>query len=273
MIRGLIRGAAVVAARASRLAELAAAATLSRSVLRQGVTATWNDFNPHRDEVLSGLMAWERTAYGMALKPGDRILLIGCGSGRDLIALAEDGYTVVGVDPAPEALRRALFYCAERGVHAPLVEGFFEDHAFDGPFDSIIFSFRSYSLILGRAVRIAALDKARRLLSPGGRVVISYAAGPGTRASGLAVMRAVGWLTRTDVRPEPGDHFYRIAQSPHFGFEHHFAPGELEAEAVAAGCVLLAEPGRGSAIFVDASTASSSHPPMTVANAATSGAP
>ena len=73
----------------------------------------------------------ERAALGRLLGPGTgRCLDLGCGSGVAIPVLAELGWTVVGVDPSEEMLRRARTHGAEV-VRAFGDELPFEDESFD----------------------------------------------------------------------------------------------------------------------------------------------
>ena len=106
---------------------------------------------------------------------GSHVLLIGCGNGRDLIALAARGYTITAVEPSATAIREAQRQLDAHALRAPLVEGFFEDAPIPGTFDLVIFSYYCYALIPVSRRRRDALKKASALLKPGGRIVISHA--------------------------------------------------------------------------------------------------
>ena len=54
------------------------------------------------------------------LGPGDLLLTVGCGQGRQSNRAAEKGYTVIGVDICEEMLRRGKELAAERGVQAKI---------------------------------------------------------------------------------------------------------------------------------------------------------
>lgn len=58
----------------------------------------------------------------LGLKPGDRVLDLGCGAGRHAIELAIRGYEVVGVDVSFTMLEEARKRAAEAGVQLVLLE-------------------------------------------------------------------------------------------------------------------------------------------------------
>lgn len=68
----------------------------------------------------------------------ERILDLGCGSGRHVLALARNGFEVVGLDAAPTGISLAKAWIAEQGDHAQLVLGDlsyplpFRSESFDG---------------------------------------------------------------------------------------------------------------------------------------------
>lgn len=51
------------------------------------------------------------------LKKGDKVLDVGCGSGRDSIFLAEQGFEVWGIDFSEEAIRKAELKCNKDNLH------------------------------------------------------------------------------------------------------------------------------------------------------------
>ena len=63
---------------------------------------------------------------------GGPVLELGCGSGRIAVALAADGYTVVGVDRSPAMLLRARERARAAGVAAEFVSGDLRDFSLGG---------------------------------------------------------------------------------------------------------------------------------------------
>src|SRR5207245_10964267 len=84
-----------------------AAGTLRLHDLRGAIANAWEEFGRSEELIRSGLMPWERALYDRFLKVKDRILVVGCGTGRDLIALLKLGYRVEGLDVGPRAIALA----------------------------------------------------------------------------------------------------------------------------------------------------------------------
>jgi ubiquinone/menaquinone biosynthesis C-methylase UbiE len=115
-----------------------------------------------------------KTVAAMSLRPGDAVLEVGVGSGRNLSylldALGPSG-SVTGVDLSPRMLAEARKLVDRRGaadVH--LIEANAATVEYDRDFDAVLFSL-SYSA-MPADVRPAAVDRAWDRLRPGGRLVI-----------------------------------------------------------------------------------------------------
>jgi SAM-dependent methyltransferase len=215
-----------------------AAGTLSLADLRAAVADRWRAFGEVESERYrdSGLMDWERRLYLSALKPGERVLVVGCGTGRDVIALLRAGFRVDGIDIAPACVDLARRAVASRGLTAWLAAGTLEGVVLPDRYDAVIFSWYCYSYIPGTLDRVRTLRCARAALADGGRILISYVTSDGSRRGRLiALTRAVARLTRSDWRPEPGDVVLLSARGSRVHYEHRFAGDELEAEARTAG--------------------------------------
>lgn len=233
-----LSGLALLLARASTVATYAAAGTLTLEALRRDAQRDWRDFGVGQSDldIASGLFAWEKEFCLPFLKPADRVLVIGCGSGRDLLALLDLGYHAAGLEPVPRCLALTERRLAERGLRAELIAGSIETAPLDPRYDVFLFSWFCYSYIPLRARRVRALEKLRALLPPDGRVLISYIrAQPAPRRSLWRLARAAAWATRSDWRPEYGDVFAARHDNRCIHYEHRFTPAEIEAEAVAAG--------------------------------------
>lgn len=239
--RAMLLGAARWLDHARALCVLLGVATLRLRDVRAGVEDMWSRFVTDPEEIASGLDPAEAAVVARFIGATDRVLVIGCGTGRDVIPLARMGCEVVGVDPVAHAVTTARRELERRGLAASIVEGYFEDASVPGTFDVILFSNLCYSYIPERARRTNVLRKAAGLLSPGGRILVTHlAARSPFRTRRLWSMRAVARLTRSDWRPEAGDHLVPISGArARFGFEHFFAPGELEQEAADAGLLVL----------------------------------
>ena len=226
---------------ASRAVVYSAAGVLRRDSMQRAIAKTWDRFSRTDSVIFSGLMPWEEAWYSRVLKPGDHILLVGCGSGRDLLALLERGYQVDGLDPSQSAIDLARSVLLRRGFSAVLYKGAIEDAAPPGMFDAVIFSWFAYGYIPGRAARISALRGLIPRLKPGARVLISYIpAETPLRSLPIGLTRLVARLTKSDWGPERGDVLGPPSGDRHaIEYEHHFLADELEREATAAGFAVI----------------------------------
>src|SRR3989442_3064642 len=212
-MRGWRNAAFAVLSIAARTLDLAgrallylAAGVLRRHALTEAITRACEEFSRNDAAILAGLMPWEKAWYERVLKPADHILLVGCGTGRDLIALLKLGYRVDGLDISARAIELARRMLEPRRLSAELHIGSIEDVMPPGSFDAVIFSWFCYGYIPQRQARIAVLRNVTPHLRPAGRVLISYVpAERPPRALPIALTRIVARLTRTDWRPELRD--------------------------------------------------------------------
>ena len=223
---------------AGRAATYLAAGALTRDELRSASNRHWETWGVDEGYILSGLMFWEQECYDRFLRPGDTILVLGCGTGRDLIALARRGHEVEGVEPAGRALAVAQQMLDKVELRAKLHHGAIEATDVSGMFDVVIFSWCCYAYIPGSRTRIAVLEKAQAALNPGGRIILFYRAVNRRPALPGRLTRFGAWLTRTDWTPEDGDLVSFVDRSI-VQFEHAFEEAELAAEARAAGLRVL----------------------------------
>ena len=215
---------------------------MDRRDLKAAITQEWLRFGLAQDGDPVALFVWEEALYSRFLQRGDRILLIGCGTGRDLMALLDRGHRVEGLELVPESVTRVRQRLAERDLDAPVHLGDIETVDLSGRYDAFVFSWFCYAYIPQSAQRIRVLRRLAGCLAPGGRILISYvpADTPGPRRA-LRVAHALTRLRRSDWRPEPGDSIAPIGTTmTSVSFQHFFQAGEAEAEARAAGLQVLA---------------------------------
>lgn len=210
-----------------------AAGTLTAADLRAAQIEEWRGFNASDDEIDAGLLPWERRFYAACLTPGERVLLVGCGAGRDLVALLAQGLTVDGLEPIAAAASEARRQAARRGLGTNITAGRIDDHNGVGPYDVYVFSYFCYTYIRTAEARIRALASIRRA-SPQARVLISAPRAAGIDASGTALLRIGNRIAATDWRAERGDVF-EIDDSGGVQYMHAFANGEIEQELRVAG--------------------------------------
>lgn len=151
------------------------------------------------------LFGRDRLIRDLALKPGARVIEIGCGTSRNLIKIAEahPGAQLFGLDASTEmletsakAIRRAGLADRIRLVHAyaeDLAPGLFGENA---PFDAIVFSY-SLSMIPDWRKALAAAQAA---LAPGGRIhVVDFGDLKGLGPAVEGLLRR--WLALFHVAP------------------------------------------------------------------------
>jgi ubiquinone/menaquinone biosynthesis C-methylase UbiE len=119
---------------------------------------------------LLGIGAVHRRLLDQAgLRPGQRVLEIGCGTGTLLLAVkrAQPEAVVVGLDPDLAALARADRKARRRGLTVQLDRGHADELPYaDGSVDVVLSSFMLHHVPAGE--RDAAVREVRRVLRPGG---------------------------------------------------------------------------------------------------------
>jgi SAM-dependent methyltransferase len=170
------------------------------------------------------------------------VLVVGCGTGRELFPLQDRGCEVTGLEPASRALDVCRRRLDDAGRRATLVDGFFEDVAISQRFDAVVFSYYCYSYIPVARRRVDILRKAALLLTPGAKVLLSYQLGSRPSRLMTALARVSGAIARADWRAERGDMLQREPRGLpgiRYSYEHIFTPAELAAELAAAGLVAI----------------------------------
>lgn len=144
--------------------------------------------------------ARRRAVAAMGLKPGDTVLEIGAGTGRNLPYLLERvgaGGTVIAVDASPGMLAEARRLVERRGWrNVQLLQQDAAQLAVDRDLDGVLFSL-SYSCLPDPR---AALQRAWARLRPGGRVVVMDA---GLTEGGA--FRLLAPIARLLIELAPGD--------------------------------------------------------------------
>ncbi len=237
MYRVLMRAASLMERGAKGLLYLAAG-TLRVAEFRDRAMAEYETYRVRDDEILQGLLWWERDIYDRFLRPGDRILIVGVGTGRDLIALMTAGHEVVGLDCLEYPLQVARRQVDALGQTAELVHGAIEERvALPGTFDVVIFSNNTYTAIPQSSRRVSALTYVRQHLRPGGRIIAGYFATETEQSQhGIRLSHLTSWLTRSDWRLEPHDVVSALGPRGELLHYHHlFTTAEFEREARTAG--------------------------------------
>jgi len=109
------------------------------------------------------------------LKPGEKVLDVGCGTGGVTIPVKiRVGKTgeVAGIDPAPEMIALARQKASRAGLEIDFRLGVIESLPFsDGVFDAVTSSLMMHHL--PENLQVKGLAEIRRVLKPGGRILIA----------------------------------------------------------------------------------------------------
>lgn len=128
---------------------------------------------------------------------GSLCLDIGCGQGRYLRALRENGAAAIGLDYSLALLRVAR----EEQPGAPLVRGDMRDLPFRSGSATIALSmFTSFGYFASDAENEAVIREIGRVLAPGGRVLLDYLNAAQVRSSLVPVSSRVLGEARLDER-------------------------------------------------------------------------
>jgi SAM-dependent methyltransferase len=105
-----------------------------------------------------------------ALRPGERVLDLGCGTGNAALLAAEHSGEVTGVDPASRLLEIARAQAAREGKKVTFLHGEAASLPVDDAAVDVILSV--FALIFAPDPHAAAAEMSR-VLAPGGRIVLS----------------------------------------------------------------------------------------------------
>jgi SAM-dependent methyltransferase len=114
------------------------------------------------------LLTWLRTG---ALRPC-RILVPGCGRGHEVLALAEAGFEVTGIDYAPAAVQAVRDALAAHGLSATIQQADLFDYQPERPFDAI---YEQTCLCALTPARWGCYEKRlAKWLAPGGQLFAAF---------------------------------------------------------------------------------------------------
>ncbi len=206
----------------------------------------------HSVEVANGFEEWERDFVSRFMGRRGSVLDVGCGAGREAIALAGLGFEVTGIDPAGRMIEAARKNADGQGarVHFEIKSAVAIDHP-PASFDYVLFSRAVYSFIPTRALRVSVLRSVGRVLKPGGTAVFSvYYYGRRCRCSRTypldLLRRGLRFFLKGRFPTEPGDTLFRkVSAASNTGslcYGHFFSsPEEVAGEIREAGLRVIEE--------------------------------
>ena len=98
------------------------------------------------------------------------VLDLGCGPGRHALPLADAGLEVTAVDTSPSLLEALAAARGERAIE--IVEADMREFVRPGAFDLVIVLWTSFGYFTEESDHARVLDRIRRSLQPGGRLVL-----------------------------------------------------------------------------------------------------
>jgi ubiquinone/menaquinone biosynthesis C-methylase UbiE len=137
-------------------------------------------------------------AQWLELQPGDRVLDLGCGTGRHLVHLGGRAGSLIGLDYSMDLLHHARERFAHEGQECKttpcFVRGDMRAIPFVEAFDALLNFFTSFGYFQEREENLSVVKGMARALRPGGRFFIDYVNGEHVAAS----------LERKTVREQDG---------------------------------------------------------------------
>ncbi|OLC42627.1 MAG: hypothetical protein AUH74_03860 [Nitrospirae bacterium 13_1_40CM_4_62_6] len=185
-------------------------------------------------EISQGLNEFEGALLDNELFPPCDLLILGCGSGRETIALAKHGFRVKGVDIIPRLVEEAKAYATRHQLPATFeCQDITQLRLAPNSHDCALFTLWLYEQVPSRVLRIQALGTLRTILRPKGRVIFHFHLSLPTPEERelFYLLLGLAWITW-------GNRQYQVGDRPviPIGFTHPFASvEEVKAECHEAG--------------------------------------
>ena len=183
------------------------------------------------DHNRSGLFPWEEAALAAYFGGRTRVLLVGAGGGREVLALSRRGMRVDGYECNPTLVASAARILAAEGCECT-VRPIARDRApaEGGPYDAAIVGWSAYTLIEGRRRRIELLRGMRARMEAGAPLLLSFFTRRGDEQT-IQRIAAIANRVRARLGREPVETGDVLAPN----FIHMFTRQEVDEEMSAAG--------------------------------------
>jgi hypothetical protein len=196
-------------------------------------TKKYKDFSYNK----SGLWAWERAIIARYFRNCKRLLLIGAGGGREILALRRLGYEVDGFECNSELVGVANALLNEEGLSSS-VRFAPPDMCPNGKasrpiYDGLIVGWGAYMLIRGHDKRVAVLRKMRAQVHAGAPLLISFFC-RSSKTKQFLVSTAVG----NSLRRVLGRENIEVGDALEPEYVHYFTQEEITGELRDAGFML-----------------------------------
>jgi len=110
--------------------------------------------------------------YKKFLDKDDLILEPMCGSGRFLIPLLQEGFSVHGIDNSAAMLKSCKERAASLGLDPVLFDGSIETMSLDHLYNKIVIPYGSFQLLYPRSVAYTTLLTLKKHLHPNGKLIL-----------------------------------------------------------------------------------------------------
>lgn len=182
-----------------------------------------------------GLQLWEKEILDRYHINSGRMLVLAAGWGREAIAIAQRGVRVVGIEVNGMAARTAQQRAKTMGVPAWFLQADLLKLPTDRQwFDCVLLSQTMYSAIAGKSQRQRWLANLRQVITPNGRVILSFLPERPPASSLRTVRRRLTMMLARLPGANPGYQLGDECGSGHFLhlFQHE---AEIRSELVGAG--------------------------------------
>lgn len=157
----------------------------------------WSLYAPVYDRLISFESQRRRAIEMLALQPGERVLVVGCGTGLDL-PLLPAGAKVTAMDLTPAMVRRARVKAPEADIRVMDAQRL---EFADGTFDAVVL----HLIVAVVPDPLACMREAARVLKPGGRAGVFDKFARGRPSAARRVLNVVTRWFGTDITRNLGE--------------------------------------------------------------------